>query len=148
MTRAYRRRRLIAGQVGLLAILGGLSLINETLLSIVVSVVLVVSVPFVTFVAYQLDRLSARAPEIDTLADAADAALASAVESWLLGIVGLLVLARIAGILTILVGPAIVVFLAFVLVDRCYPSFRWLVVAHDVWVPMVRRREGVGSSGK
>lgn len=83
---------------------------------------------------------SHEAPDVKSLRDRVDDALTLALISTVAASIGVLLLARLLGIITNPVGGFISVALGFIVVEVSFPAIGFLRTWRDLYLPMIRRK--------
>src|SRR5947207_5371058 len=110
-----RGRRFVA-QLVILPALWFLDSLDDKLFQAVISLAILIEWPITVAVAGILIWLSRQVPEIETLVEAADNALTEALRQSSLVFVAAAVILRLVGVITVPIGPIIIVLLSYAIV--------------------------------
>lgn len=138
-----KRGKRLAAQLVLIAFIIGLSLLDEDVFVLVVSLILIPLFIISVSVAGILIWTSRQAPEIETLRERADDAVTGALASGLSAVAALVALGRepierLYGI--VIPGRPVLGAIACVLILVAVPSLGWLGTWRNVWLPKVQRK--------
>lgn len=137
MSRHWRRVAALATILGSMVLVYSVS---DLLYTAIVSLSLVV-LPVADWTVFAiLLWTSKQAPEIDSLRERVDDMLTLSIAATTLAVIGALVFGRIAGFITIQVGPIVTIGLGFAAVLISVPALGALRTWRDVWLPKLRER--------